>query len=141
MKKFISPLLIATHIGATTPQLSSAKEFKSDSIARRMLIEDAVDGKLEIKTVEKAYPYAKSGGDLERAMWLALMKDPALLEDYMGQGMRREVKVVYPDGLLKTIGNGLYCITVLGGFIVATFLLGRMEHQPNNQIIINTNEK
>ncbi len=102
MKKIIIPLVIGAQISAATPQPASANEFKSDSVARRMLIEDAVDGRLGIGTVEKAYPYAKNGGDLERAMWLALMKDPTLLEYYMGQGMGKKVNVVYPKGVLGT---------------------------------------
>jgi len=146
MKKLITSLLIGAQINAATPKqpFSSANEFKSDSVARTILIEDALgDGKIGIGTVERAYPYAKPGGDLERAMWLALMKDPTLLEDYMGQGMGRKVNVLYPKGkgVLGTAKDIIYYTASGTAFLGMMLLLGWMERQPNNQIIINTSEK
>ncbi|MEM4336355.1 MAG: hypothetical protein QXY61_05110 [Candidatus Anstonellales archaeon] len=144
MKKHLSPLLttvlFATHVNATEPLSTAKNQLNQDSVARRILIEDAVgDGKIGIRTVEKAYTiYTKRGDDLERAMWLALMKDPALLEDYMSRGMRKDVRIVYPRDARKTVCEGFYYLGgCLFGFGIATFT-GWIEV---HQTIINSNEK
>ncbi|MEM2948412.1 MAG: hypothetical protein QXG02_02690 [Candidatus Anstonellales archaeon] len=144
MKKHLSPLLttvlFATHVNATGPLSTAKNQFNQDSVARRILIEDAVgDGKIGIGTVEKAYTiYTKKGDDLERAMWLALMKDPALLEDYMSRGMRKDVRIVYPNDARKTLGNVVYYLGgCLCGFGMAIFT-GWIEV---HKTVINSNGK
>ncbi|MGB9719514.1 MAG: hypothetical protein ACPL06_02895 [Candidatus Anstonellales archaeon] len=139
MKKLITPLLIATQLGGATPQLSSAKTpFNPDSAARRMLIYDAVDGKLNIKTVEKAYGMYSKNDDLERAMWLALMKDPTLLEWYMSEGMRKKVVVAYNEDALAT--NLAYNAMTFIMFFGTLGLWSWVEYK-NKQMIINPNGK
>lgn len=136
MKKLVAGILIVAQVGASTPA------FNPDSAAKRMLIEDGVDGKLSINTVEKAHGIYTKKDDLERAMWLALMKDPMLLEEYMGNGLARDVRIIY--GGDNKLVKALYVardVASFSAFLVSIGLLGWLEANPNNQIVINTNGK
>lgn len=136
MKKLVSSILIAAQVGASTPA------FNPDSAAKRMLIEDGVDGKLSISTVEKAYGIYTKKDDLERAMWLALMKDPMLLEEYMGNGLARDVRIIYGGG--NKLVKACYVARDVASFLAFLATIGLwswLEVNPNKQIVINTNGK
>lgn len=136
MKKLVAGILIVAQVGASTPA------FNPDSVAKRMLIEDGVDGKLSINTVEKAYGIYTKKDDLERAMWLALMKDPILLEEYMGDGLVRDVRIIYGgDNKLVKAWYVARDVAFSLAFLVSIGLLSWLEENPNNQIVINTNGK